>query len=265
MSKICRNSRMTAALIRKPLAASTLLALLSMPAHAAMVTFILGDHPDAQFYNPAAADPDPYGIRADHIGTTYSVGDNLLGSIGGPVYLSWDPDLVTSTTVPSAATATIEGWVRDNLDGSSDAATSYWLSYTMTGLLDATTGGNVGFIATDAANSAGSIALTPGGTTVYSWTGQTNGAGYIFEFIADAHRLNSSGFFDCSGVSPPAACVLATDAYVGRGWLTGNGEFNDFLVTAQVVPLPAALWLLISGVGALFGFRGLSRRRAAAQ
>lgn len=54
------------------------------------------------------------------------------------------------------------------------------------------------------------------------------------------------------------------DTFVGWGWLNHSDsshiKASDWLFTATVVPLPAAVWLFFSGLGAL-GFFGRIRRR----
>lgn len=184
-------------------------------AFAAPVSFVLGDHPDGALYNGT---DNPYGLRYDDTDSIYSVGDNLAGSVGGPVILTFDP-------MNLAAGATISGTVVDVDDS------SVWtLVYTLSGLTAAPNGG---FIA-----QKGEGTMTDG-SDVIVLTGKSDGTG-VFIFDDDGHRLPGD------------------TGWVGRGWLKGDGT-NDFLVTATVVPVPAALWLFAP---ALLGLAGLRRRSA---
>jgi len=99
------------------------------------------------------------------------------------------------------------------------------------------TGGNVRILQTSGGIFDETLAITSSG-----------GNPFIFRF--DGHRL--AGFPGFDDNSP-----------VGRGWIEpGNGYTgccNDFLVTATVVPVPAAVWLFGSALAGLIAVR---RRRA---
>ncbi|MGI9342239.1 MAG: PEP-CTERM sorting domain-containing protein [Gammaproteobacteria bacterium] len=190
---------------------------------AATVTYILGDHPDAALYqtNPT----DPYGLRVDAApppgtGPTFSVGTNL-GGLGGPVTLSWDDSL--------AGSATLSGTLERNDDG------TFWtVSYILTGLAAAPNGGIT------ATGGSGSVDEIGGALRSISLTGMQDAGGYAFIFDDDGHRL------------------AAPAGWVGRGWLAGSGTtVDDWIVTAQIVPVPAAVWLF----GSALGLMGLARRR----
>jgi hypothetical protein len=191
--------------------------------HAATVTYILGDHPDASLYqgNPN----DPYGLRYDAAdppgdGPTFSVGTNL-GGLGGPVTLSWDDSL--------AGVATLSGTLERNDDG------TFWtVNYTLSGL--ASIGGSGGFTATA---GTGSVDEIGGALRSIALNGEQNPNGYAFIFNDDGHRLPTS------------------DDWVGRGWLDPTDSVDDWLVTAQIVPVPAAVWLF----GSALGLMGFARRR----
>ncbi len=206
-------------------ALGALITFVAIPALAAPVTFILGDHPDAALYQ---SDPtSPYGLRVDSApppgsGPTFSVGTNL-GGLGGLMTLTWDPANL-------AAGATITGTMERNDDG------TFWTTtYTMSGLAAA---GSGGFTATA---GTGSVDEIGGALRTIALTGETNGSGIAFEFDNDGWRLPTS------------------DGWVGRGWLLPPGSVDDWLVTATVVPVPAAAWLFGSALGLL----GWMRRRAA--
>ena len=109
-------------------ALGAILLTLCFSSHAALVTYILGDHENALLYKAPATSGDdgPYGLRVDAIdppngtGPTFSVGDNL-GGFGGQVLLSWNDDFTGN--------AVISGTLYRNDDG-----TLWDVVYTMTGL-----------------------------------------------------------------------------------------------------------------------------------
>ncbi len=208
---------------RLTFALGALLIFTALPALAAPVTYVFGDHPDAALFQ---SDPSsPYGLRVDDAappgnGPTFSVGTNL-GGLGGPVTLTWDPaDL--------AAGATISGTLERNDDG------TFWTTtYTLGGLAAA---GSGGFTAT---TGTGSVDEIGGLLRTIALSGELNN-GITFEFDNDGHRLPAS------------------DGWVGRGWMLPGGTTDDWLVTATLVPVPAAVWLFGSALGLL----GWMRRKA---
>ena len=192
----------------------------STSASAAVVTFLLGDHPDAQLFQ---SDPlSPYGLRLDNeepagVGPTFSVGSNL-GGLGGPTLLTFDDaDL--------SAGATISGSLERNDDG------TFWnATYNLTGLVSDGAGG---FTAT---GGSGSVDEIGGLGRSISLTGETfQNSDIVFIFANDGHRLDGS------------------TGYVGRGWLLPTGSTDDWLVTATQIPLPGAIWMFASCLGLLFG------------
>ena len=197
---------------------------LSFSSHAALVTYILGDHPDGSLYiAPNISGPNgPYGIRIDDIdppngdGPTFSVGSNLGGS-GGLVTLTWDP-------MDLSVDALINGSVYRN-----DLGSTWQVSYRLSGLAAA---GNGGFTA-----QTGTGEIFNNGT-LFSLTGESDGNA-VFEFDNDGHRLQGD-----PGVG-----------WVGRGWLLPEGSVDDWLVTGTIIPLPASVWLFGASLMSLLGLR----------
>lgn len=195
---------------------ASVLLMFSSSALAATMTFVLGDHEDGSLYDGST---NPYGVRLDQYHQIFSVGDNLAGSFaGGPVLLTFDP-------MDLAAGALISGVVVDT-----DTGAAWDLVYTLSGLTAAENGGFF------AQSGAGSLTEQMG-TGMVALMGMSNGS-EVFEFDNDGHRLDGD-----PGVG-----------WVGRGWLDGHGT-NDFLVTATVVPVPAAFWMFGAGLITLLRLR----------
>jgi len=145
--------------------------------------------------------PD-YGLRVDSISAVFST------DLGGAfVTLNWD----------GGTTATISGTLHNN------ATTDIWnVNYVLTGVVAV---GTQGFTAT-----MGSGTLTDPLLNVTAITGEQNGSGIAFDFLADGHRLPGDN-----------------DTAVGRGWLLPPNSTDDWLVRATLIPEPASLALLASG------------------
>ncbi|MEO3417371.1 VPLPA-CTERM sorting domain-containing protein [Roseovarius sp. CAU 1744] len=205
------------------LAAAMALGLCAVSAHAATFTYSLGDHPDG-----AKTPTYEYGLRLDYYQRFFSFEN------GASSQLTYDD---------VAGTATISGTMRESL-GNGVFGALWNVVYTMTGLTDM--GGGT-FVDT-VGNGSGSISS---GMTSLALGAKSNGTHY-FVFKNDGHRLPGN----------PGTGL------VGRGWVDpkpGLGGANDFLFTAKrdpggggVIPLPAAAWMLLSGVA---GLGVLSRRR----
>jgi hypothetical protein len=202
----------------KVLSTAVLLSM-SFAANSAAMTYVLGDHLDGELYK--LDNSNPYGLRYDSAvpvgkGPTFSIGTNL-GGLGGTTTVAFDAgDL--------AAGAILSGTLERNDDG------TFWtVNYTMTDLVAAVNGG---FKAEDGSGSVNEIG---GALRSFALDGKQDDSGYAFIFDNDGHRLASS------------------DGWVGRGWLepsTVSGT-DDFLLTATVVPVPAAAWLFMSALGLL--------------
>ena len=183
---------------------------------AATYIYDLADHPDG-----SKRGSYDYGLRLD--AATPNPRFFTFGN-GSSVQLSYD-DI--------ALTATLSGSVFEST-GVGTVGNAYTLSYTMSGLTDL--GG--GFFVQKTSNSGGTLTL---GTEVITLGTSSNGDHY-FKFANDGHRLGTP-----NGIA-------------GRGWVASGPGANDFLFTAAVsdispVPLPAAGWMLIAGLGGLAGLR----------
>lgn len=169
----------------------------------------------------AKTPPYDYGLRLDGAGVFYSFSE-------GNAFLTFDSN---------ANTATISGTVNEsNGDGTIGSAVP--ISYLMNVSMDSdnTPGIDPGFFKAD----SGTGSVGSGGDQV-ALTGTGMGDGIVFKFLNDGHRLPGNS------------------AIAGRGWVIGGGT-NDFLVTATLVPIPAAVWLFGSAMLAFFGF---ARRKGA--
>ncbi|MFK8031934.1 MAG: VPLPA-CTERM sorting domain-containing protein [Gammaproteobacteria bacterium] len=204
----------------KIMLASFLLAITST-AFAASLTFEIGNHADGALYDGST---NPYGLRLDDLGQTFTVGDNLPGAFtGASLTLTFDPaDL--------AAGAVLTGTVIDNATG-----LGYDVNYMMTDLTAAPNGGFISQSGTGTLNERF-------GEGTFVLASKSNGTG-SFIFDNDGHRIDG-----------------ASTGWVGRGWFEGSGA-NDFLITGTSdaipapVPLPAAIWLMGAGLVSLFGFK----------
>ncbi len=203
---------------------AAMLVAFSAATFASSMSFTIGNHGDGAIYDGST---NPYGLRLDDTGQTFTVGDNLPGAFtGASLMLSFDPANL-------AAGAVLSGTIIDNATGS-----SWGVSYTMSDLSAASNGG---FIA-----QMGSGMLTEqSGSGSFAFTGKSNGTG-AFIFDNDGHRLDGD-----PGIG-----------WVGRGWVEGSGHSNDFLITATPemapVPLPGAIWMMGAG---LLGLFGVTRRK----
>lgn len=206
------------------LAAAMVLGLGVAQASAAVYTYDLSDHPNATF-----ASKYDYGLRLDRYKSFFSFNN------GASAQMVYDSD---------AGTATIKGtMIRSKGNG---VFGSLWdVVYTMTGLTDM----GDGTFLDENGKGTGSISSTVS-TATYALGAKANRWGKYFVFLDDGNRL----------AGDPG------EGLVGRGWVKDTDCCNDFLFRAElvpgspggVVPLPAAAWMLLSGVA---GLGVISRRR----
>ncbi|MEM6759927.1 MAG: VPLPA-CTERM sorting domain-containing protein [Pseudomonadota bacterium] len=223
--------------LKRAAAVAAAIAIGSM-AHAATFsadfTYQLSDHPDG-----GQSGNFDYGLRLDReVPPMFWTFDN-----GSNVILEYDV---------SEQEARLTGSIFRSL-GVGVTGAEYTLRYILTGVTDL--GG--GFFVQETPASAGSLTLvgptTATDTQAVISLGTASNGSYFFEFDDDGHRLNNS-----NGIA-------------GRGWVQSNPGANDFLFTGTLipppnnnpnpVPLPAAGWMLIAGMGGLVAMR---RRKTAA-
>lgn len=181
-----------------------------------------------------------YGLRLDSLfGTTNPDEVFSASSAGASVYLTWDG----STGV--GATATISGHLAFNADATTPAGTSVdpddgklsKVSYVLSNLVSA---GN-GFRAMAGTGSVCGGVLGAV-TDCYDLEGKSDGTS-VLNFIDNGHRIPGDN-----------------STFVAEGWIDYSGT-NDWLVKATVVPLPAGILLLLTGLG---GLAALGRMRKTA-
>ena len=183
--------------------------------------FELFNHPDGVITNTHG----PYGLRLDDDEPPVGNGPTFdVEADASPVTLTWNFD----------GTGVIEGRILNN------TTNEFWeVEYNLTGVSDS----NGGFIAT-----AGTGTLTyddvgiPPASSPISLTGKASG-GSVFDFFPDGHRLANDDM-----------------TTVGRGWLEGDGNYNDWLVIAVQteifeIPEPTTLMLACCGVLAFVRMR----------
>lgn len=215
----------------------------SVPASAAIINYNLQSHPDGGIAPPF------YGLRLDGL-YTLDTNDEWTFDFD---HASSNMKLVLDTTLE---TVRIYGEVYGGLDVGAgydadlqglwavDFSYSVNVSVDDSGLPDLEVevspeapASNNGYIRALFTADDGSIFITSGDTIAMEQEKE------FFFNNTDDHRLD---------------CLIHTcgpDQFVGWGWLNHSDsshiEASDWLFTATVVPIPAAVWMFISGLGAL--------------
>lgn len=181
-----------------------------------------------------------YGLRLDSLFGTTNPDEVFSASSGGAnVFLTWDG------STGATAQATISGYLAYNADATTPAGAGSMpmdpddgklskVSYVLSDLVAA---GN-GF---QAMAGTGSVCGGVLGalTDCYNLEGKSDGTS-VLNFIDNGHRLPGDN-----------------STFVAEGWIDYGGT-NDWLVKATVVPLPAGILLLLTGLG---GLAALGRMR----
>jgi len=244
-------------------AVATLMATQSQPAYSATV-WNLFDHP------AGAASPPPYGLRIDgieHFYQSYLSPTTITAGDSDTWLFSFDHFANTTLTLNDAEDRiTIQGTLFGGRDADTDSSELGSVDLVFT----------YDLFQSGAFNGLDSFVFQNGsGTLTFNEQIQSIAAGAVFNlekfgpeglYQADQHRLEN---FGC----PDAGNELC-QRQVGRDWIgltipdaDGGGVFHanyqDFLYTGQleVIPLPAALPLFLTGLAGL-GFMRRRKRRA---
>lgn len=184
--------------------------------------FELLNHPDGLLVGSHG----PYGLRLDFDSPPVGNGPTFdVQADSTPVTLTWNLN----------GTVVIEGRLLNN------TTNEFWdVVYNLTGVV-ATSGG---FSATGGSGSLtyDDVGVAPVSSPI-SLTGKQNGSGEAFLFLPDGHRLAGDN-----------------TTTVGRGWVEGDGTFNDWLVIGLQsetfnVPEPATIGLLLVALAGMFAGR----------
>ncbi|HEY4446279.1 MAG TPA: VPLPA-CTERM sorting domain-containing protein [Steroidobacteraceae bacterium] len=274
----------------KPLAAAVSFALISVSAHAALVSPVQGTAVPGtnglyletwntvsgatELVNLSYAYTDIASANVGNLNTAsgpaWTTASNPAGS-GTVSQLNFGTIANTSAgftnyAVVSAATATQTGI--PHIQGASVTSGSSPSAITNTGLV-----GVVNAVETEIANWAsltntGTFFDATGATTANAATGPANGGTFNNGLISSGAVNSALSFYNILGNTyvAPADGIPAhgstTTAYAGFWFLSSTGQLSYNIASAAApIPLPAAVWLLGSG---LLGLIGVGRRRSAA-
>ena len=210
------------------LAAAMVIGLSTVPASAATFVYDLLDHPNVGMPN------FEYGLRLDDAGPRFFSFEN-----GASATLTYDDVLKKVRII---------GTMVESLGGGAFGAV-FNVKYTINNVTNIGALGS-GLFQDFSGTGVGNI--NDGGATSIALGAKANGAGKYFVFNADGKDIPGDN-----------------STLVGRGWVDTNPNStgaNDFKFTAVdnpgggggVVPLPAAGWMLLSG---LAGLGAIARRR----
>lgn len=186
-------------------------------AHAVPMVFKLANH-------PVIINSDSFGLQTKSINnltTAQKPANTGARFTMTDVSLTYDPD-------NPGAGASIVGTMTNNMSGD-----SWSVQQLMSGLTILANGfqATMGTILMQ----SGGFSYGTGGTLPL--TLKQDGYGFVFSFLADGFRIEND-----------------STSWVGRGLLNGingKGGKNNWLVTATVVPIPAAVWLFLSALASL--------------
>ena len=216
---------MKSVFVKSAALAAAITSLSAVSATASVWVYDLLDHPDGHL---VASQGHAYGLRLDAYDRVFSFEN------GGAAQLAYDD---------VANTVTIAGSMIESLGGNTFGSLAT-VSYTINNVTNAGAGEFV------VGNPGGS-----GSIDGINLGAAADGAGNTFYFLDNGYRLagQNSGF-------------------VGRGWVQKDPGANDFLFQATLnrtdsqnlppIPLPAAGWMLIAGLGGLGAMRRAGKKKA---
>lgn len=276
----------------KPLAAAVSLALISVSAHAALIPPVQGTAVPSntglyleafnastgatELVNLSYAFTDVATTNAGNLNTAsgpaWTTASNPAGSgtvsqLNFGTIANASAGAFTNYTVVAAATATQSGVT--SIEGASLGSGSSPSSVLIAGL--GTVIQNIqGEIANWASLTTSGTFFDPtGGTTAAALNAPSSSGGWNNAAISAGAVGSALSFYSILGNASFSATVdgiakrsTQTTAYDGFWFLTSGGQLTYNIVSAAApVPLPAAVWLLGSG---LLGLIGVGRRRSAA-